>query len=384
MKEAIDSGLKNYAIYFIPFFFIVFISGFYWSPSSKLINNIFYLFLLFPLVLMIFRSRLVDFKNKFYQYRYIMLLLLVFLITSLAANNESATLFREMKRMLYVVGFIVCVDFFFAKSGKFEKPLFIMIMLVSFFTAIYLIFDWSVNHSVYTRMDGPLAFDNPIILSVTYCFSFLISLSYFLNRGSLFRFIYLLPMLASAVVVLMCQSRGPTLALLVCCFLFLFINKQWLIIVIAVSAVVVAAIIVKELGYSPRVLNVTDIRLEIWGVVFEQVKISPLLGHGLGYPDNVVVNGVVFDHAHNIYFSTLRQSGVLGLFALLLLVGQVLNTALRHKDLSLWAVIFIFGLIYMLFDGGRLFFHPNELWLVFWLPIAWIIAANNRKSYSQV
>lgn len=84
-------------------------------------------------------------------------------------------------------------------------------------------------------------------------------------------------------------------------------------------------------------------RFYFWEIAFEIFKGSPLFGSGLGtYPRFYLeanpsgINGWISPHAHNIFFDTISSMGVMGLFALLLILfvfSQILIRDIlpRHK-----------------------------------------------------
>ncbi|MGB0385509.1 MAG: O-antigen ligase family protein [Ardenticatenaceae bacterium] len=76
-------------------------------------------------------------------------------------------------------------------------------------------------------------------------------------------------------------------------------------------------------------------RLELWVRAWHMIQSAPLTGIGLNnysYVMNTLYPGYALgpeEHAHQLYLQTLTDQGILGLFALLLLFGVTLWTAIR-------------------------------------------------------
>lgn len=89
--------------------------------------------------------------------------------------------------------------------------------------------------------------------------------------------------------------------------------------------------------------------------------------------------GFTMPHTHSAFVATFYHGGLIGLALLLLVVGSAGHRAwriARGRGDPTGLVLLIFGVVCLLPDGHRLVSNPHlSSWLIFWLPIAWIIAA---------
>ena len=108
-------------------------------------------------------------------------------------------------------------------------------------------------------------------------------------------------------------------------------------------------------------------RLAIWVAVFQPTGDAAwIVGHGLGSPFQVVIDGVRYGHAHSGFVATFLHGGLIGLGLLTLLAAMLVRTAFRRKPEV--RLPFLYGLVILLLDGSRIVGDINLAWLVFWLP----------------
>ena len=137
--------------------------------------------------------------------------------------------------------------------------------------------------------------------------------------------------------------------------------------------VVVVGLLLYQVSES-RIFSLNLARPSIWLETYNQSLLSPWLGGGLHQLDTITVAGFTYDHPHSVYMTTLFHGGALGLVSLLALISLVVVKSFRNTAVQIWQILLVYGLIYMSVDGSRLFTHPEELWLVFWLPVGFILA----------
>ncbi len=131
-------------------------------------------------------------------------------------------------------------------------------------------------------------------------------------------------------------------------------------------------------------------RIEIWSIVLEQFKESPWFGRGVGtkftydipHPSMTISVG----HAHSLYFSSLLHLGVLGsiiFFTLLTMTWfRAIKYTVRTQDYTILLLI-SFGYIFGLADFGGYYKSLNNSWIVFWIPMAMLIADRKVKETSD-
>lgn len=98
--------------------------------------------------------------------------------------------------------------------------------------------------------------------------------------------------------------------------------------------------------------------------------------------------GFTMPHTHSAFVATLYHGGIVGLGLLLVVVGAAGRRAwriARERGDPTGLVLLIFGVVCLVPDGNRLVSNPHlSSWLIFWLPIAWIIAAGDSTASGTV
>jgi len=192
-------------------------------------------------------------------------------------------------------------------------------------------------------------------------------------------------------VIILTQSRGVFVALVVMLLLGSIISRQRRFPVLL--ALIVLSIVVMVSWWPDELLTMAgrrgwdSHRLEIWQQALALIRQAPLFGHGLLENTVLSVNGKSIDHPHNILLSTVLYGGMLAGGLLLLLIGLVVRQGWQYwraerdpKPLLLT----VFGCTYLMTDGYRLISNPFPNWVYFWLPVIWAISRElQHKSHDR-
>jgi len=167
-----------------------------------------------------------------------------------------------------------------------------------------------------------------------------------------------------------------------------------------VAAVLLLVLIAVVLGFilvggawGPSLLHRGDAgRVFIYQDLLERMDGHWLTGVGLAASDDVrfpvgsweFPRGFDMPHSHSAFVATYYHGGVVGLGLLLAVVGSAGVRAwriARKRGDPTGLVLLVFGVGCLLPDGHRLVSNPHlSSWLIFWLPVAWIIAADRRDA----
>jgi len=128
-------------------------------------------------------------------------------------------------------------------------------------------------------------------------------------------------------------------------------------------------------------------RIDIWLSSLDKVvECGVLFGCGFSESGGILIGGGdVFQHPHNIYLMHLLNFGIFGLISLLALLFWLLIRGFKCQSVMVFGLVT--SLIGLIFDGKDLLTNPNELWLLFWLPVVlvyWEIKQNNKKILNKV
>lgn len=178
------------------------------------------------------------------------------------------------------------------------------------------------------------------------------------------RRVWLVPAAMFVMLTLATGSRAPLLAL--CIAAFAGLEGRWRVLPLTLMLGVLALPMVFEIP-DTALAGRDFTRMTIWLTAVEQTSgLQWLTGSGLGTPFEVVVDGVVYGHAHSGFVATFVQGGLPGALLLVTLAGLLTHRAM-HTDLAR-RLPFIYGLVFILLDGSRMVGDINIAWLVFWLP----------------
>jgi O-antigen ligase len=199
------------------------------------------------------------------------------------------------------------------------------------------------------------------------------------------------------LVVVLSQSRGPLVGLLVFvlayCFSFLLVSvhakkKWWILAGLATGFLLLG---ISSLLFDNLLATMTargwSHRPQIWLALFNNLPDSIWIGAGMGSEfasseagrllyENI---GFAIKHPHNLLFGTLYYAGVVGTVLFLALLAWVFirllrlpgqsGRRLRPFALSLYALIVLLNMT----DGHRLVAPPSSDWMFFWLPFIFLL-----------
>lgn len=204
------------------------------------------------------------------------------------------------------------------------------------------------------------------------------------------RHVFYVPVAVLFIAMLLTQSRGPILALLVSCLLLLLRFHKGHIrhLLITFAIIMGVALLAYFTHYSDELIarfiasyNQSFVRFGIWAHTLEVALQKPLFGWG--FDKQLTFTNSIGQHihtTHSVYFSTLLKGGFAGLFFLLIMVGYGLHRARLHYKHGgeLEACIYCFSLLFYLTQGMFVIGNPDIYWVMFWLPYAVVLAPYAR------
>lgn len=364
----------------LPWSLLIFAASFYCFPSSKSINNWFYVAVALPALLMLF-SR---------QYRHVITNRLIIAIGIFAACLLLSTAFNlnpsfdpsdHVKPILYVLLFAIAYLIAYKQRPDLNALLITVVIGSAFIAATYTIFEFYEprNWKWRYRLSSSAGISNPIWLSGIYSAAILFSVSRFIASKGSSSYIYLIAAVPPIMVALLSQSRGPLVGLIVAlCVLCIFVRNRRSITLISIALLTLSgsATYFLTTDHSTRYLQPPKHRLTIWENAVDKIAEAPVIGHGLHVDTQNESKGKRMEHYHNVYLTTAVQGGTLSFAILLTICGLTLFKKVTPETEPLKLVL-ILGMVYMMSNGSSLFTSPKELWLLFWLPIIAIWADNS-------
>jgi O-antigen ligase len=240
------------------------------------------------------------------------------------------------------------------------------------------------GHSLAERLEG-LGKGGHAIKSPTISGVALVSLLTYAYSASVKKYIVLIVTVSSLVFILLAQSRGIVLSLLVVHIVALLLTrntKQLVAVVVIFVSLVTYAYLGGTMGHFS---SFEFVRGGIWLEAITMARESLILGYGI-YPEQAITvpaHGMAYVHPHNIFISHLLYGGVLGLSVLLFLVGSLIRSSWKAwvKDGNLMLILLvIYFLAVAMFDYSTLIRSPDVEWLLFWWAVGLVVAYEARAN----
>lgn len=207
------------------------------------------------------------------------------------------------------------------------------------------------------------------------------------------RFLLFLTLSFAVMAVLLSESRGPIVAMLVYLPFLAVVDLRSNIRLSNVLFCIVGAVgavIAVVFMYGPQTLvdqlmaRGASYRLDIWKGYLEYPPDSWLFGFGLG-TESVYVpaveafwkpNGIPVYHPHSVYIGTLIETGIIGVGFLLMMVWLILNS-IYNSDLVSQEKLRLVGLLGLVFIltltvSQGVISSIKMLWLFFWFPVVFV------------
>ena len=203
-----------------------------------------------------------------------------------------------------------------------------------------------------------------------------------------------LPVAIMLVMMLLTQSRGPLIALVLAvgCTLHLHVFTRRNLLIAAALAVLVALLLVMTpvgdmlLARFEELGTQSGLRLSIWHHTLSEMASQPWLGRGFSYElDFINYSGEHITTTHSVYMGALLKGGIVGLLLLLAVIACGLWQAWRKRrsDSRYSLAILFYALVFMASQGMFIISNPRETWVLFWLPLGIALSKGWRKSVNK-
>ncbi|MDB6445975.1 O-antigen ligase family protein [Pseudomonas sp. 21TX0197] len=343
------------------------------APSNKVYQQGLVIFVWLPAILFAWpaRQRLAElWRAQRVIYTALLALAVWSLITLCWADAPEPA--REAKRLLYILVFLL--SFAILADGQPERVIRIMqwggvgLALTALMAIVH--FYGVENNPWVARLEGLGELSHPILGGYVIGLA-AIWLLHWVPRSIGLQAVWAVALALLGVFVVMSQSRGAALALLLSVLAMPIYCRDQRSRVIAATALVLAMLTFWLL--EPLVLaRGASYRPEIFMSSLHMIAEHPWGGLGLAADYRIPVGRISFDHAHNLFSHVAIQLGLPGLALWCIAWFAVLREAWRAREsllgrgvLGMW----IFSFLAMQFDAASLTGTPRAEWFISWLPI---------------
>jgi O-antigen ligase len=198
--------------------------------------------------------------------------------------------------------------------------------------------------------------------------------------------------IASAIcfaAIVFTGSRSPLLALAAVALLVVFSDLKKQKQMLALALVVLAGGVTLALFWGSLSVRGWSLRPQIWWQALQYCRAHIWLGAGIGNELQVQLSsGKIYYDTHNVFLATLYYGGFAGLILFLsVFVGSFWLSWRRRKNHALYylaAILQLYGLVALQFDGGILLGRPSDFWMFYWMPIAIALYASRQPQAQKV
>ncbi|SDU16577.1 O-antigen ligase family protein [Geopseudomonas guangdongensis] len=368
-------GLHERFGYFTPAL-LIFIACFLLLPTSKMVNNVYYVLLALPALGVLLAHKGRDVQSSPALWLWGALCAWYVLIGVLSADGQY------FKHVLYVALFVLLVSQL-ADPQLLRTPLFArgLFWILGFYVLGSAIVYWiSGRYEPGERVLWlPGRMTGPIYTSMWLACCFALALPAWVAQR---RWVELAAAVALAVFCMayVLQSRSGLVGLLALGVLvagWLTLRRARHLLWLGVAAVLLGGLVLFAIREVPEVSSLfaraDSGRFELWRILAgEWLECGLWLGCGMQHVSETTLSGGAhIQHPHNIFLALGLYSGLVSLLVFLALMAIVLQRAWRQRDP--WGLYLLVALIVLNFDGSKLVGNPDELWLLVLLPMALII-----------
>lgn len=381
-----QSMLKKSLFFFYAFFLLLLplLGG-----LSK-VNNTFHIALLIGIILLFNKtSRDEMLGSPLFK---LGLVITIFFLSYFSLSNlwgpESNTLTSDIKHSFYIVTFIVL--FSFATMNGNKNTLIMLVFISTVILCLLTLFLVDKHSFLEMRLQNGFSYAPENVIDMAGYYGIGIFCGLILIRETGKKWLYL-PISLLFISILLTQSRGPLFSLLVACIPLVLLFKRvhlshlfiTCVIIIAISLLLIFTsadhILLHRLEDS---YSQSYIRFGIWGNAIEYIQQKPWFGWGFNQQINFVNEiGQRVHTTHSLYFATLLKGGIFGgiLLSALIIYGFYMAWLQIKQKQALEASIFLFSLMFYTTQGMFLIGNPGVPWIMFWLPLAIVMALPKRR-----
>ena len=364
---------------YLPIAYLIFVTGFFYMPSSRWHNNLYYGLVLVPYILALKPLRVGTLLDS--TILRLTLLYLALLVVSLAwaVQAPDGDWLRFSKHFLYLSFFLIISVDLQTRHEWFQRYFFRALVAAAAFGAVLSIAWFYIDGPpIFKRLDGFGRLENSNLASASVGVTVLVAYFYGLHgrdAGGQWRLLYFAGLFLGVVFIVLCQSRSQLLALTAAFFMGSFLLRRYLL-PLLISVVIVTALTLLWMDILPAgkfIERGVSFRPQIWGEALAHILEHPILGNGSNFkPTFMGANDKAFNHAHSVYLSSLLWVGIGGTLILLAVCALALRQGWRSFSETgdcLLITLLVHALLSIVFDSHRLMDNPRQLYLFFWIPI---------------
>jgi O-antigen ligase len=361
----------------------------YLNPSKGGTSNIFYLGVLFPWAILLVSGRVNLRPNSRIYIATVLLFAYLWVCSWWGGDNSIVDIVTLLKRFVYVLCLTTAPILIIERFPKYFDVLLLLIFgaaVIGSALAVFLHVDAYGAKALSRRMIGWGYGYNSIALALHHGLAIVIGVCLIQMRKIKAPLGWLACCFPFAALVLT-NSRGPMVALLVCGILVFFMLEKSKVVATKKATIfgVIAGALVFAGWYWLSARGFSG-RIDIWKQVWLQINQHPVFGTGYSVQGSSVAFGKSYvTHSHNVILELWRYGGLVAVLLFLWHFKTLYQFQAEHKDStnSAYFIIFVFSLLVMLTSGWFMLDRPNYFWLGYWYPLGCLVANQVVRSPNE-
>jgi len=364
---------KSWARAWLGFGLVWFIAAIALAPSNKVYQQGLVVFLWLPTLVVAWSARGVFMEAWRRQPALwgalLALMLWAGLSLSWSTGEEPG---REVKRLVYILVFLMAFPLL-AQAGLVRirhllqlggglLAVAALISIINFYVVLGI--------PLIGRLEGIGEISHPI-LGAYVVGGAILMLLYQVPRKRGAQLAWFLALACLGTYVLLSQSRGASLALVLTAVLAPLWFRDRHSRLIAIAAMLASGLAFYML-YEDLTARGSSFRPEIFGSVLQMIGEHPWTGLGLGAEYKVSAAGMLFDHSHNMFTHVAMELGLPGMLLWIAVWLFTLGEIVRARDTVLGKILlalWVYSTMAMQFDAASLTGTPRAEWFVSWLTV---------------
>ena len=343
--------------------------SFFIIDSAKIRNNIFYLFFVVPILIILLsnsiRGKPFESNTSFY---FLSFYFLCGFFATLFSDNEPLSFFRHSLCVLALFyGLKLC-----QRDAKFYKAAGLIYAIVCLILMFIVFFYWQEFYfktGHLPRIQLYAAASNPVHASLMILTGWLV---FWIRYGlpklvAMGRFQYLCGfIIMQSLAFFTCisfQSRAGLLGLSAVTAAWLILGKERKLTFFVIMASVLAFFFTDN--YEIFLNRGVSYRLEIWQDVLSYINNTSSWITGIKQEGDILYLGK-FHHPHSAYISILAHTGLLGIVSFLFFSCAYFIQGIKSR--STWFIISLLGWVALLVTSNGIIDSPHPLLIYFWIP----------------